>query len=390
MMEPNTTVLVIDDEPINFDVIESILAHSGVTLYYRSTGYKIIEALEQTRAELLLLDVLMPGVDGVEVCKIIRADPNWQTLPIIVVTALSDKNDLARCLDAGADDFVSKPINSQELRARVKALMRIHTQYKEIGRLIQTQRNTIALLRNTLRSAERTQHPILNRKSGTILSHELNTPLNGILGPLRLILDEGNTLAEDERRSFLSDVEYSAIQLHQNIRRLLIYLELENNQSESRANFSLGHGSVSEDYVLDIVNHLPYPREEKEKAEISVEPHDIDMDVYELEIILSELLDNAFKYSIEEANARLVGQRVAHGYNLSIAYVGESQLLCDVFQGNEPLEQLQVDPFRNGGHGLGLYNAKRLLDRKQVATTLTVDADSSSTTVSFTLPVYIA
>lgn len=295
MTEPKTTVLVIDDEPINFDVIESILSQSGATLYYRSTGYKIIETLEQTRAELLLLDVLMPGVDGVEVCKIIRADPNWQTLPIIVVTALSDKNDLARCLDAGADDFVSKPINSQELRVRVRALMRVHTQYKEIGHLIQTQRNTIALLRNTLRSAERTQHPILTRRSGTVLSHELNTPLNGILGPLRLILDEGDQLAEDEIRSFLSDVEYSATQLHQNIRRLLVYLELEDNQSKSRANPSLGHGTISQDYVLDIVKHLPYPREEREQAELSVETHDVDMDVYELEIILSELFDNAFK-----------------------------------------------------------------------------------------------
>lgn len=389
MKEQKTTILVIDDEPINFDVIEFVLSQTGVDLYYRSTGFNIIDTLEQTRADLLLLDVLMPGVDGVEVCKTIRSDPNWQTLPVIMVTALSDKNDLARCLNAGADDFLSKPINSQELKARTKALLRIHTQYQEIGHLIQTQRNTISLLRNTLRSARRSQNPLLDESFNSHVSHELNTPLNGILGPVRLLLDEHVDLPTDEARGFLVDVEISATHLHQNIRRLLTYLELESNPLETPQRSAPRHSQIAQELVTDSVKQLPYPREHKEKAQICIDEQDLEMDLYELEIVLSELLDNAFLYSTDQSEVRIVGSRIPHGYEIKLTYQGDSQIFRDIFTGVGPLDQIKTDPFHNGAHGLGLYNAKRILMRMGVNTELGFDPATQLTTIALILPVYM-
>ena len=117
-------VLVIDDEPANFDVIEILLFKEGFDLHYKDNGAAAIASLGEIKPDIILLDVMMPDMDGIEVCQHLKNAPQWHHIPIIIVTALSDKEDLARCLDAGADDFVSKPINSTELRARVRSMLR--------------------------------------------------------------------------------------------------------------------------------------------------------------------------------------------------------------------------------------------------------------------------
>ncbi len=128
----NPSVLVVDDEPDNFDVIETLLPNLGYKLYYASNGQDAIASLDLFKPDVILLDVMMPGIDGIEVCKRIKAMPQWESVPIIMVTALTTKTDLARCFAAGADDFISKPINHLELKARVRSMLRIHGQYQQL------------------------------------------------------------------------------------------------------------------------------------------------------------------------------------------------------------------------------------------------------------------
>jgi len=109
------SILVIDDLPDNFDVIETLLSEQDYTLHYVASGQEAIASLNLFQPDLILLDVMMPGMDGIEVCQRIKAMPQWQPVPIIMVTALTAKEDLARCLQSGADDFISKPINALEL-----------------------------------------------------------------------------------------------------------------------------------------------------------------------------------------------------------------------------------------------------------------------------------
>jgi DNA-binding response OmpR family regulator len=123
--------------------------------------------------DLILLDVMMPNMDGIEVCQKIKTDIQWKAIPIIMVTALTAKEDLARCLEAGADDFVSKPINRIELLARIKSMLRIKQQYDTIQHFSVIQRNTINILGQNLEE--------LTSNLATNLPHELNTPLAGIV-----------------------------------------------------------------------------------------------------------------------------------------------------------------------------------------------------------------
>ncbi len=127
------SILIIDDQPDNFDVIEALLSKQNYQLHYAASGQEAIAALETFQPDLILLDVMMPDMDGIEVCQRIKAMPQWEAVPIIVVTALTTKKDLAQCLTAGADDFISKPVDRLELTARVRSMLRIRQQYQRLA-----------------------------------------------------------------------------------------------------------------------------------------------------------------------------------------------------------------------------------------------------------------
>ncbi|AFY61981.1 EAL domain-containing protein [Synechococcus sp. PCC 6312] len=127
------TILIVDDDPHNYDVIEMYLADQDHCLHYAADGQTALSGLERYNPDLILLDLMMPGLKGLEVCQRIKAASQWEGVPIIMVTALSSKQDLFRCLDAGADDFVTKPVNRMELRARVQSMLRIRQQYQDLA-----------------------------------------------------------------------------------------------------------------------------------------------------------------------------------------------------------------------------------------------------------------
>lgn len=132
MTEPENkqySILIIDDEESIFEVIEGLLYREGYNLSYVNSGQTALEQIDDIQPDVILLDLMMPQMDGIETCQHLKSNERWCHIPIIMVTALSSKEDLARCLNAGADDFLSKPINSIELRARVRSMLRIKLQY---------------------------------------------------------------------------------------------------------------------------------------------------------------------------------------------------------------------------------------------------------------------
>jgi DNA-binding response OmpR family regulator len=115
------TVLVIDDEPLMCQLMEAIYASAGAQVYTALDGEEGLVAFRERRPDLLLIDVLMPGVDGLEVCRRIRRASD---VPIVMFTVLNRGSDVVRGLDAGADDYVAKPFNRDVLLARSRALLR--------------------------------------------------------------------------------------------------------------------------------------------------------------------------------------------------------------------------------------------------------------------------
>ena len=127
-------ILVVDDVTMNVKLLADVLAVKGYATVTASSGAEALAKLESEKPDLLLLDVMMPGMSGYEVCQAIRANPAHSMLPIVLVTALDPAQERAKGLDAGADDFLSKPVNQAELMARVKSLLRIKQLYDEVNR----------------------------------------------------------------------------------------------------------------------------------------------------------------------------------------------------------------------------------------------------------------
>lgn len=136
-MDSQVSILVVDDEPTNFDAIEILLVQPYYKLTYIDNGYEALSYLAENQPDAVVLDVMMPGLDGIEACRQIKANPNWRHIPVIMVTGLNTKEDLAECLAAGADDYISKPVNGIELRSRLSSMLRLGKQYKDIQSLYQ-------------------------------------------------------------------------------------------------------------------------------------------------------------------------------------------------------------------------------------------------------------
>lgn len=125
-MHENVKILIVDDDPIGREVLDDLLAPEGYELYFAEDGPAAIQAAHEVMPDLLLLDVMMPGMDGFEVCRRLRQGPVMGEVPIIMVTALDDQKSRIQGLEAGADDFVSKPFNRHELQARVRTITRLN------------------------------------------------------------------------------------------------------------------------------------------------------------------------------------------------------------------------------------------------------------------------
>jgi adenylate cyclase len=121
---PNARVLVVDDQPPNIRLLEAILTPRGYDVRSASSGKEALEAIDAGDIDLVLLDIVMPGMDGYQVCREIRERPATAYLPVVMVTASGDEQKI-KALEAGADDFLTKPVNQSELLARVASLARI-------------------------------------------------------------------------------------------------------------------------------------------------------------------------------------------------------------------------------------------------------------------------
>jgi DNA-binding response OmpR family regulator len=190
-------ILLVDDNPNNLKVLSEAIIGCGWKALMATDGESAIEQTEYAHPDLILLDVMMPGIDGFETCRRLKANPHTQNTPVIFMTALADATDKVKGLEIGAVDYITKPFQQEEVIARLKLHLKISHLTRTLEERVQER---TAQLTQSVQDLQQTQLQLIqSEKMSTLgqlvagIGHEINNPV-GLLAEIVLILSNMSTI----------------------------------------------------------------------------------------------------------------------------------------------------------------------------------------------------
>jgi two-component system sensor histidine kinase/response regulator len=355
--ESSVTVLVVDDNFQNREVAEGHLVGAGYRAIQAEGGEQALALLQTQRPDLILLDVLMPGLDGFETCRRIRALPSGPRIPILFLTALGDLGTHKAALDSGADDFLTKPINRTELLIRVRSLLRI----KELSDEQTRHLAVISEQRDALVEAQRQKEELT-----ALIVHDLKNPLSSILSNVQYALGQQG-LGTDARDS-LRDV----LRASQSMVRMVMNL-LDISRSEDGALVPRLSEFELPALLGEVCSEMERRIEDKDqKLTLAVDPNVLEMtaDRDLVRRIIENLIDNAYKYGPRRATivieAALLASAggVVDAVELRVRDQGEgipAAFREKIFEKYARVDGRSAQEVRNS-HGLGLVFCRRAVE----------------------------
>ncbi len=351
-------LLVVDDQPINIQTLYQIF-HVDHEVFMATSGEQALAfCRDNVPPDLILLDVVMPGMDGIETCRRLKADPTLADIPVIFVTARSEPADETGALTAGGVDFIAKPVNPAVVRARVKTHLTLKTHKDHLEQLVKTRTAALSIAKEAAEAANRAKTSFL-----ATMSHELRTPLNAIMGLTRLALRLDN---DAKLNDYLARIDKSSHQLLRLIDDILDYTRVEG------ARLTLEQGEFRLDEILEHMEDQISPQAAAKGLMLQVEPapelvgQTLQGDRTRLEQILLELVGNAIKFTVSGSVAIRVAQSRETKENITlrieiqdtgigIASADRQRIFAPFVQVDDSLSR------QYGGTGLGLALCKRLI-----------------------------
>lgn len=286
-------VLIVDDMPKNIMVLGNNLMNENYQIAYCRSGKEAIELTQKNEFDLILMDVMMPEMDGYETCKRIISNPKTSKIPIIFITAKNDYESIVKGFDVGAKDYVTKPFNSKELLARVKAHLELKRSREELEKLNKNLEIIVEERTEMLRNANLKLTQLDKAKSSFlgIISHEIRTPLNGIFGSVEMLKDIHDDEETTEVMQIISDSAdrlFSFFELSSLITELRIdHYQLEKDKTDLSGiiNVILKEKTVNSD------KHIDVRFDQKNEAFI------IDAEIKLIKKIINDVIENSIKFA---------------------------------------------------------------------------------------------
>jgi len=344
--ERSPLILVADDVPANVSALEEQLSTLGYRVISVGDGPGALALCRERMPDLCILDVSMPAGDlecdardtGFEVCRRLKRDPRTSRIPVIFVTALNDMNDRVQAIEAGGDDFLTKPHNRQVLSARVRSLLRLKFATEALEESFRK-----------LRELEKVRDDLMK-----MIVHDLKTPLAGVLASLEMVLDHDFGPITDPQRRALGDAESKAEELLALIEDLLEVARMEDTQ------LALERRALAPGAVLTEIAHEWEARFRQSGAHVTTHAAD-DAPVFHadpalLKRVFGNLVQNALTHGGDRITLSLTAQREpAGGVMFTVADDGPGippEYHEVIFRKFERVKQPDLPRTRSSGLGL--------------------------------------
>ena len=276
-------ILIVEDNQENMDLLVYFLRPQGYDIISVYDGLSALDKVEEERPDIILLDIMLPKMDGYEVCGRLKKDPTTKFIPIIMLTALKELKDKVKALEVGADDFLSKPFENVELLARVKSLLRLKDYHDELQRKNQE----LAEKNDSLMGMDRFKEDLTN-----LIIHDMKNPLFVIQGNLQMMSMSMDNVPPEILKKYTQRIERSSQQLLRMVVNLLDISRIE----DGTINLKNDHANIN-NIIEEIIKRIKdYP--ENQNKQIFIELDEQLPDLIIDKSVMERVFENLINFSI--------------------------------------------------------------------------------------------
>ncbi len=263
-------VLIVDDVPANIRLLSEMLKDEGYKIRPVTSGNQALQMAETIMPDIVLMDIMMPDLNGIETCKLFKANPKLADIPIIFISALNETENIVEALEAGGVDYVTKPFKSLEVKARVATQVKIANQKKQLEELIS-----------------------IKNKFVSVLAHDLRNSVQVFLGFSEVLGEDVNAFPPEETKKILKDMNISAKNISKTLENLLEWSYLQDKKVSFIPNL--------ENIYNLVVNEINNLNQNIKIKNITVENFIdtnliLNIDKYMISSVFRNLLTNAIKF----------------------------------------------------------------------------------------------
>lgn len=362
------SILIVDDVPANLKILGDILERDGYKVRPVLNGVLALQVAEKEKPDLILLDIMMPDIDGFEICNRLKKNEYLKDVPVIFISALNDSKDIVKALEAGGVDYISKPFKAEEVRARVKTHIKLYQQSNEL-----------------LKQSKELQELIATKdKFFSIIAHDLRGPMAGLMGLTEIMAEELQDMPLTEIQSFTLSIRDSAANLFRLLENLLQWAKIQQGLITFKPE-EVSLRSIIDESLLVIYESAK--NKEIEIVNCISSETTIIADSNMLQTIIRNLVSNAIKFTPQGGKIWLSSEiNKTQFVDISIKDTGigmSNTMLNDLFRIDVKTDRVGTND--EPSTGLGLILCKEFIEMHGGKLSVKSEVDKGSI-FSFTIP----